>query len=214
VAEPELWVRHAEAYLEIGQTGKAAADLTRAAVLKRHDYLVFLYAAEAQLAAGDSRGYRRTCAHLLREFAATKDPEAALWCAWSCVLGVNSAADARRAVRLAQQAVGSGPRDFRALLTLGAAQFRTGDAQAAVRQLTLAASPPAGFTSPAYSPYFLAMAHYRLGHQGEARRWLKEALRITRQHLAAEPPPSWGRRLTLELLRREAEGLIRPGRHP
>jgi hypothetical protein len=65
------------------------------------------------------------------------------------------------------------------------------------------------------------MAHHRLGHRDEARRWLDKAVQGTREALktSAEPradagnsdgviPPNWSRRLTLQLLRREAERLI------
>lgn len=49
------------------------------------------------------------------------------------------------------------------------------------------------------------MAEHRRGRADEARRWLDKA--------AAEEPPAgapWNRRVTRDLLRREAEGLIRP----
>jgi hypothetical protein len=69
--------------------------------------------------------------------------------------------------------------------------------------------------------FFLAMAHQGLGHADEARRWLEKALQGTTEALKppAEPagkaknsdgiiPPNWNRRLTLQVLRREAEKLI------
>jgi len=73
--------------------------------------------------------------------------------------------------------------------------------------------------------FYLAMAHHRLGHAEEARRWLDKAVQGTQQALKSpvEPPgksrnpdgvilPNWSRRLTLGLLRREAEQLIQtPG---
>ena len=65
--------------------------------------------------------------------------------------------------------------------------------------------------SPAYTWYFLAMAHQALGHQEDARTWLDKANQWTEQVLGdEEEPPSWKRRLTLKLLRDEANGLIRP----
>ena len=69
--------------------------------------------------------------------------------------------------------------------------------------------------------FFLAMAHHRLGHADEARRWLEKATQATEEALkppaeppgkSAEPsgaiPPDWKRKLTLQLLRREAEEQI------
>ena len=72
------------------------------------------------------------------------------------------------------------------------------------------------------------MAHHRLGHAAEARRWFDKAVRGTEEALKspAEPPgksgnadgviaPNWDRRLTLGLLRREAEQWIQaPGTKP
>jgi hypothetical protein len=76
--------------------------------------------------------------------------------------------------------------------------------------------------------FYLAMAHHRLGHADEARRWLDQAVQGTDEALKspAEPPaksgkpdgvipPNWDRRLTLGLLRREAEQWIQaPGTKP
>src|SRR5205807_850000 len=74
------------------------------------------------------------------------------------------------------------------------------------------AAPASETASTAYARFFLAMAHQRLGHGEEARRWLSEAVRVADQELAAKSPPPWNRRVTLQILRREAEGLI--GRSP
>jgi hypothetical protein len=74
--------------------------------------------------------------------------------------------------------------------------------------------------------YFLAMAYHRLGHADEARRWLEKGIRGTEEALkspGATPgksgnaggvlAPNWNRRLTLQLLRREAEQLVQsPGK--
>jgi hypothetical protein len=69
--------------------------------------------------------------------------------------------------------------------------------------------------------FYLALAHHRLGHADEACRWLDRAVQGTQEALKspAEPPaksgnadgvipPNWDRRLTLGLLRREAQQLI------
>jgi hypothetical protein len=52
---------------------------------------------------------------------------------------------------------------------------------------------------------FLAMAQQRLGRADEARKWLERA----GQALDKEAPADWGRRLQQEVLRREAEQLLR-----
>jgi hypothetical protein len=52
------------------------------------------------------------------------------------------------------------------------------------------------------------MAEHRLGHGGEARRWLEEANAQVDRALGGTL--TWSRRLTLQVLRREAEALIGP----
>jgi hypothetical protein len=76
-------------------------------------------------------------------------------------------------------------------------------------------------TNMLHTWYFLAMAHQRLGHTDEARRWLEKGIRGTEEALKSPGEtlgksgnargvisPNWNRRLTLQLLRREAEQLI------
>ena len=64
-----------------------------------------------------------------------------------------------------------------------------------------------------YDWLFLAMADYRLGHTNEAKEWLERAPNWTPAAFVApanavQPPLSWPRHLTLDLLRREAKALI------
>jgi hypothetical protein len=54
------------------------------------------------------------------------------------------------------------------------------------------------------------MAHQRAGHAAEARQWLDKAIRQMEQDIQAADL-MWNRRLTLQLLRREAESLVRGG---
>jgi hypothetical protein len=54
------------------------------------------------------------------------------------------------------------------------------------------------------------MAHQRLGHAEEARRWAEKAVRWMKQqaHHPSNPAEgTWYRRLTLQLLSRETEAL-------
>jgi tetratricopeptide (TPR) repeat protein len=58
---------------------------------------------------------------------------------------------------------------------------------------------------------FLAMAHHRLGHADEARKWLDKTIQWAEQADANKPgvePLAWNLRLELQLFRREAETLI------
>jgi len=55
------------------------------------------------------------------------------------------------------------------------------------------------------------MAHHRLGQGDEARKWLDKAMHWMDQpgQEKGKNAMPWNRRLTLQLLRREAETLIR-----
>jgi hypothetical protein len=88
------------------------------------------------------------------------------------------------------------------LNTLGAALFRAGRFEEAIRRLEDGIRLRKGGSIPEDWP-FLAMAHYRLGHIAEAKRWLAR-FRDHRQSAGAEN--QWYD--SQVLLRREAEALI------
>jgi serine/threonine protein kinase/WD40 repeat protein/tetratricopeptide (TPR) repeat protein len=177
----------------------------------------------ARLGSGDRDGYRRVCAEALERFGRTENVEAANYVAWTCVLGPEAVHDLEQAVRLAAQALDADPQDAYAV-TLGAAHFRAGRFREAIRRLEQAGNAkeddPTQVTpySPAYRWLFLAMAHQRLGHAAEARRWLDKASRWMKRQAQDPSNPAeglWNRRLTLQLLLREAQALRdRPAADP
>jgi ELWxxDGT repeat protein len=67
-------------------------------------------------------------------------------------------------------------------------------------------------SSPAYTWYFLAMAHQANEQPEEAKKWLDKATewtdKVVRQDEEGTASLSWNRRLTLRLLREEAEAMI------
>jgi hypothetical protein len=86
-----------------------------------------------------------------------------------------------------------------------------------------AAANPQTRTSPAYWDYFRAMAHHRLGHGEAAREWLQRATAQTDKELRDDAQTTgrehWVRKATLQLLRAEAEAVLRgvatrPGKSP
>ena len=108
------------------------------------------------------------------------------------------------------------PKRFDRLTALGAVLYRAGRLEDAARRLTEAeaafrnAKAPA--TTIAYTWLFLAMTRERLGQTEQAKQWLAKAVREIEQPPAerAEDPKArpWNRKLTLRLLRGEAEALI------
>jgi len=112
----------------------------------------------------------------------------------------DSLRDPTRAIELAQRAVDIEPgrADFRR--TLGVARYRAGDDRGALE--ALAESMERGDGSDAYDWYFAAMAHWRLGHQDEARALCARANVWTDEHRPGDRQ--------LRRFRAEAEELIRP----
>jgi serine/threonine-protein kinase len=169
--------------------------------------------ATAQLAAGDRDGYRGTCAAMLDRFSRTEKADVARLVAWTSVLAGESVADLEQPVRLAEAALRQNPAADGSSAALGAALCRAGrfcealprlrDADAEAQQ-TLTKQT---LYSPAYVWFFLAVTHHRLGQGEEARAWLDKAIRWTEQENLDRGLP-WTRRVTLRLLRREAEELV------
>jgi tetratricopeptide (TPR) repeat protein len=176
---------------------------------------------------GNRDGYRSMCADMLQCFGKTDDPNNAELSAWTCIWTSNAVADAAQPVNLAEKATAKEPKKFSYCSTLGAVLYRAGRFEDAIKRLTEASAlKPDPEDIRAYNWFFLAMAHHRLGHADKARQWLEKALQDTEKTLkpssapAAEAqenaiyptgpmPPTWNRKLQLQLLRREAEEQIR-----
>ena len=211
---PHAWRRRGDACAQLGRWDAASTSYSWAVALEPDNAFFWYSYALASLGAGDVEGYRQRCAAMVKRFSQTKDPDAAHWVAWTCVLAPRAVADLAKAVRLAEQAVSSKPDEDAYVGTLGAVLYRAGRFDDAIQRLEglSAGWEKAGKTptrtSPAYAWFLLAMAHHRLGHADEARAYLERAVKRTEEELGAKPPASWNRRLTLRLLRREAEALL------
>jgi Tfp pilus assembly protein PilF len=106
-------------------------------------------------------------------------------------------------VELAEKAVASQPDRAEYLGTLGAALYRGGRYNDAVKRLDEAVRHE-GLGGSVRTQLFLAMAHHRLVHADKAKDWLQKAsLQIEKG-----PPSSWREKLRRKLLRREAEDLL------
>ena len=191
-----------------GQWDLAAAALAKF-VEQEPDNLILWYShIRSLIAAGNRVGVRRVCEDLLRRFGNTTSPIVASDVVRCCVLASDSVADHEAPVRLAEIVVAGNPqkrgrakRD--ALDVLGAALYRAGRFGEAIRRLNESIQAldggdvPNGFA-------FLAMAHHRLGHGDEAKRWLDKLVAPQRKKGADF---SWDD-VDIRILRREAESLI------
>jgi hypothetical protein len=159
---------------------------------------------------GDQAGYRAICTEVVKQRLA-KGPHRGLEldCAELCTLGPGGLVDygpmlrvvGGWAAKLAASHVGPW---HQILQCWGGLEYRAGHYSEAITHLQEDVATATGSDS-AYDCLFLAMAHYQLGNAMAAKEWLGKALveplREGKDHF-------WGR-LELELLRREAQALVR-----
>jgi WD40 repeat protein/tRNA A-37 threonylcarbamoyl transferase component Bud32/Tfp pilus assembly protein PilF len=201
--------------LEEGRDGQATARFARALELSRakKDYWInaepyVVYRPDAvrpallRLASGDRAAFREACAALLGP--AANDITAATDVVRLAILVPDSGLDPARLMLLAEK---------QWIYYRGACAYRAGRYEEAIQSLGEADKKMAKISSPLVW-LFLAMAHHRLGHRGEARSWLEKAQKqldqSRRESARASGPPaaSWHARLETELLRREATSLL------
>jgi tetratricopeptide (TPR) repeat protein len=213
---PGIWCNRGSAFAELGQWEKAAAAFEHATALKPDLPFAWYCLAMSQLRRGDRAGHRKVCFRMLEHFDQSANADAAFWTTWACVLAPDTVGDWTKLLKLADKAYADRAKDCDRINNLGAVLYRAGRVKEAAQRLTEAAvafKPTATpRTSTVYNWFFQAMAQHRLGHTAEAANWLKKAVQeIDRPSPKTAQDPAtntWNRRLTLELLRREAEELL------
>jgi tetratricopeptide (TPR) repeat protein len=126
--------------------------------------------------------------------------------AWACTLGPDGSVDPDIPVQLAEAAVNATSQpSTRAniMSTHGAALYRAGRFEEAIRRLEEGIQLRGG-TSLTQDWLFLAMAHHRLSHRDEARRWLDRL----RNHQPNTELDQFWQELGIRLLQSEAEAVI------
>jgi len=96
------------------------------------------------------------------------------------------------------------------------AHYRAGQHEQAIRDLSTSIETHPHWQSHALTRLVLAMAHHRLGHAEEARRWLEkahdprggEAYGLKPGEVLSTTKPWWWDRGDYQILRREADELI------
>jgi WD40 repeat protein/serine/threonine protein kinase/tetratricopeptide (TPR) repeat protein len=217
--DPELLPLRADLYACCGQWAPAADDFAKLTEMDPAIYprpwLPWYRQALTLLAAGKPEEYRKACARMLDHFKDTDDADTAFFTAWTCGLGPDALPDFAPALRLAEKALAQGDHNARSHQAVGALHYRAGRWEECVKHFHAAeaAADPQDQTSSAYWYYFLAMAEHRLGHKDEARQWLDKAVAQTDKELRDEAqtsgPDRWVRKATLQVLRAEAEALLR-----
>jgi WD40 repeat protein/Flp pilus assembly protein TadD len=212
--EPNIEDRRGRACAQLARWPEAAAHFEQA-TLRGHDQAGPWYRhALLRLHLKDHSGYQRACAAALERFGAAPDLVAVQLAAWTCVLGVAAKDDAVRALAAAQRAALAEPKNHARLLTVGAALYRAGRFDDAVRKLD-ESTKVWGKDDTVWDWLFLAMSHHRLGQHRLAEGYWTKASRWMDQAGGRTPATalSWSNQMELSLLRREAEALL-DGKNP
>jgi tetratricopeptide (TPR) repeat protein len=199
------WEALARLHVERGHLDRAAATFADAVRLVPDDLVLRRDLGRALLWSGARAGWRRSNAALLDHLGGTSNAETVRYVAWTCALGPDPTADPEVLVRLAEVADRGASEYNKATCscTLGAALYRAGRFDQAIPRLDEAIRLGIGEVVPKDWP-FLAMAHHRLGHRDEARRWLD---RLQNHQPSADAAEFW-KELEVRLLRSEAEAVI------
>jgi tetratricopeptide (TPR) repeat protein len=200
--DADLWLRKGGSEAERGKWDRAAADLAKAIRLGRNDAGVVYQQVLLLLAGGDQAGYRRACGRLVQRFGGSEDGVTGRVVARACTLGPDAVPDLKPLLRQAERAVAADPRSAADLRRLAALLYRTGQPEPALKRIQEALALGGPGRDPC-DTLLLAMLHQRLGRPEEARKALDEA--------GGEKPKeaSWPRRAEYEVLRREAEALLK-----
>jgi len=200
-----VWLALARFHVERGHLDRAVATVAEAVRLIPDEAQLREQLARVLLGSGDRAGWQRSTAAVLDRFGGTTDPWTANSAAWACALGPEATSDLEAPVRLAEIGV-RGVRELdkpNYLNTLGAALYRAGRFDEAIRRLEEGIRLRGGASVP-LEWAFLAMAHHRLGHRDESRRWLERL----REHQPSTDPAQFWNELGIRLLRSEAEAVI------
>ena len=159
---------------QTGRWDEALADFAEAVQLRPDDAILLYFQAAARLALDEPEGYRQICAGMLERFGQTEKPETAHWVAWTCAMAPEAVSDLAAAVRLAEQAFTTTSPGDRNRHTRGAILYRAGQLEAAIDEFdqlmaTWDEQNMPTLYSPAYTWFFLAMAHHRQGNDDEAQ---------------------------------------------
>jgi WD40 repeat protein/serine/threonine protein kinase/tetratricopeptide (TPR) repeat protein len=199
------------------QWHQAAADFAQALALGDPDARVGVALALARLQDSDLLGYRQACAEMLQRLGKNDHKNVVYRVVFTCSLLPDTLDNPSLAVALAEKtwAANRDPLDPKAkdegdmLTMLGMALYRAGRFQEATERLETVLKDRYWIGIP----YYLAMAHHRLGHAAEARKYLDQAVQHTETYVKSRPaspgsPSQWEGYVEFQPLRREAEALI------
>jgi WD40 repeat protein/serine/threonine protein kinase/predicted Zn-dependent protease len=213
-----------------GQWRQAAADFAQALDLGDPDSRTGMALALARLQLGDVPGYRLACADMLKRIGKDDHPRVVERVVLACGLLPATLDKPSQMVSQVETTLMINrdlldPMDLVDGPTLailrGVALYRADHFAEAAERLEAVFKarlrPPTRYFRHIHTiiGYFLAMAHHRLGHAAEAQQWLDQAAQETETEIKYRPvtspvyPSQWEVYVQLQLLRREAETLIK-----
>jgi WD40 repeat protein len=187
---------------------KTAAEVAETVKRAPYDSFAWYWHIHISLKTGGLAAYRRACADMVPHFRAMIGDDALIDVARLCALAPDALTDFDQPLRWMKR-TGNDQSGWYELETRGAVYYRAGKFKEAVRSLARAIKTHDEGGHPT-SWLFLAMARHRLGQAEEAIKCLARARASYKKALPKEPE-RWAERLDLELLRREAEKLVRGG---
>ena len=193
-----------DCYRALGELEKAEEDYSRVIELEPH--LWSRWHARAQLYAQQGHWDKaQTDLATAVKLLASATPDEQNNMAWLlATAGEPRLRNPQSAVELAEKAVTAAPTAGNIWNTLGVAQYRAGQWQAAIESLEKAVALREG--GDAFNWYFLAMAHWQLGNKDEARKWYDKAVEWMDKNAATNPE--------LVRFRVEASELVTPSTDP
>jgi WD40 repeat protein/tetratricopeptide (TPR) repeat protein len=161
----------------LGRWDRAAADLAWGLESLPPGHFAWFNLACLRLLLGDADGYRQVGKQLLGRLGPSADVNAQCQASRTCILTAQGLTEPARAVQWAEPAVAAYPNEATARHTLGAAHYRAGQFDAAVRRCCESLEIKPAWQGNVLNFLVLAMAHQRLGRSDEARQWLEKAVR-------------------------------------
>jgi serine/threonine-protein kinase len=203
------------------QWKEAAAALTQSLSIEAPDDAeIWFEAAALCLLAGDSDGYRRTCARMLEACEQKKRPLRPYLVARACTLAAGSVADIKRVGQLAKPELMRERAEYWSLIEQAALEYRTGEWDQARKLIGMALREYPEWDGNVINWLWMAMAQQRLGQKAYAQKyfqkaeeWFKkygEEMPFLKNWTTALHPHDW---LEAHILFQEAKGLIK-GKKP
>jgi tetratricopeptide (TPR) repeat protein len=206
-----LWHWYARAWSRLAQARQERARAAAANIAAGAQYHGFMpwpviMPLPSWCSDSDTVAFRKVCAEMVARFPSPTDPATANALAWTRLLvgdGLNALEIAQLA-KLAKLAVDAKPKSSAYRETYGAALYRLGHYDHAVRHLEIAIRGQ-GKGGTVWQNMFLAMALHRLDDRKDARKWLTKAVRQIERREKAKNRPDWDDRVQWHYLREEAE---------